>query len=203
MLSEESEKISLENRFKETIKKANKVKEYIRERDKERGYSSEPSIAECLAYDMKYVEEYITKLQKENENLIKEKEENKFLIAMANNGMLEYNQGYSDGKNQNSNATEIIIKNRQAYIHKEEVEFLQRKIEKYKYLYQKALDNTVKTDKENIDLKKQIDLMAEEIRNTILIVKPESKFCQYEEDCKNIRCKDCIKQFFEKQAKEI
>ena len=69
MLSEESEKISLENRFKETIKKANKVKEYIRERDKERGYSSEPSIAECLAYDMKYVEEYITKLQKENEIL--------------------------------------------------------------------------------------------------------------------------------------
>ena len=78
-----------------------------------------------------------------------------------------------------------------------------KEIEKYKKLYQKALDNTVKTDKENIDLKKQIDLMAEEIRKTILIVKPESKFCQYEEDCKNIRCKDCIKQFFEKQAKEI
>ena len=52
-------------------------------------------------------------------------------------------------------------------------------------------------------LKKQIDLMTEEIRKTILIVKPESKFCQYEEDCKNIRCKDCIKQYFEKQAKEI
>ena len=50
---------------------------------------------------------------------------------------------------------------------------------------------------------KQIDLMAEEIRKTILIVKPESKFCQYEEDCKNIRCKDCIKQFFEKQARRI
>lgn len=52
------------------------------------------------------------------------------------------------------------------------------------------------------ELQKQIDLMAEEIRKTILIVKPESKFCQYEEDCKNIRCKDCIKQYFEKQAKE-
>ena len=71
----------------------------------------------------------ITKLQKENEDLQREKEENKLIIAMANNEMLGYNQGYSDGKNQNSNATEIIIKNRQAYMHKEEVEFYKRKIE--------------------------------------------------------------------------
>ena len=140
MLSEESEKISLENRFKETIKKANKVKEYIRERNKERGYSSEPSIAECLAYDMKYVEEYITKLQKENETTCK---------LNANMSKRHLNDIF--------------------------------KIKNYE---------------------KQIDLMAEEIRKTILIVKPESKFCQYEEDCKNIRCKECIKQYFEKQAKE-
>ena len=71
----------------------------------------------------------LTKLQKENEALHREKEENKFIIAMANNEMLGYNQGYSDGKNQNSNATEIIIKNRQAYMHKEEVEFYKAKIE--------------------------------------------------------------------------
>lgn len=147
MLSEESEKISLENRFKETIKKANKVKEYIREKDKERGYSSEPSIAECLAYDMKYVEEYISKLQKENKEI---KHDNKILIDEEKN-----------------------------YIHTEQVH-----------------NNQIQ------QLKKQIDLMTEEIRKTILIVKPESKFCQYEEDCKNIRCKDCIKQYFEKQAKE-
>ena len=36
-------------------------------------------------------------------------------------------------------------------------------IEKYKYLYQKALDNTVKADRKNIQLKNQIDLMAEEL----------------------------------------
>ena len=86
----------------------------------------------------------ITNLQKENEDLQREKEENKLIIAMANNEMLGYNQGYSDGKNQNSNATEIIIKNRQDYIHKEEIKLLHKEIEKYKYLYQKALDNTVK-----------------------------------------------------------
>ena len=40
---------------------------------------------------------------------------------------------------------------------------LRKENEKYKYLYQKALDNTVKSDKENMDLKKQIDLMGEVI----------------------------------------
>lgn len=77
-------------------------------------------------------------------------------------------------------------------------------IEEYKNKgYLDVVREKVKANEENKQLKKQIDLMAEEIRNTILIVKPESKFCQYEEDCKNIRCKDCIKQFFGKQAKEI
>lgn len=145
----------------------------------------------------------ITKLQKENENLIKEKEENKFLIAMASNGMLEYNQGYSDGKNQNSNATEIIIKNRQAYVHKEEVEFLQKKIEKYKYLYQKALDNTVKADKENIQLKKQIDLMAEFMYRTGTGRRAFSCTFRKNDKCDENGCRHCIKQFFEQQAKEI
>lgn len=78
----------------------------------------------------------ITKLQKENEDLLREKEENKFIIAMANNEMLGYNQGYSDAENKNSNATEIVIKNRQAYIHKEEVERYKRKID----LLQKELN---------------------------------------------------------------
>lgn len=45
--------------------------------------------------------------------------------------------------------------------HEEIYENLVSEKEKYKYLYQKALDNTVKSDKKNIQLKKQIDLMAE------------------------------------------
>lgn len=89
----------------------------------------------------------ITKQQKGNEDLLREKEENKFIIAMANNEMLGYNQGYLDAKNQNSNATEIVMKNRQAYMHKEEVEFYKRKID---FL-----------QKENEEKDKQIDLMTE------------------------------------------
>ncbi len=79
--------------------------------------------------DCEIILNLITKLQKENEDLLREKEENKFIIAMANNEMLGYNQGYSDAENKNSNATEIVIKNRQAYIHKEEVECYKRKID--------------------------------------------------------------------------
>ena len=97
--------------------------------------------------DCEIILNLITKLQKENEDLLREKEENKFIIVMANNEMLGYNQGYSDAENKNSNATEIVIKNRQAYIHKEEVERYKRKIEFLK--------------KENEEKDKQIDLMAD------------------------------------------
>ena len=139
--------------------------------------------------------------------------------------VLGYNQKYCFGKSE-VEAIETVL----SLIQKQEKE-----IEKYKKLYQKALDDAVVTAHDNMqkdkiidelakeqlkkqceiaderndllvkiqELQKQIDLMAEEIRKTILIVKPESKFCQYEEDCKNIRCKDCIKQFFEKQARRI
>ena len=45
--------------------------------------------------------------------------------------------------------------------HEEIYENLVSEKEKYVYLYQKALNNTIKSDRENIQLKKQIDLMAE------------------------------------------
>ena len=157
-------------------------------------------------YDLKYlyiVLNIIDRLQKENEDLKREKEENKYIIGMANNEMLGYIQGYLDGKSQKSSATEIIVQNRQNYIHKQEIELLQKKIEKYKYLYQKALDNTVSGDKENIELKKQLDLMAEFINKQDID----------EEICKNnisdlcdeygtgINCIKCIKQYFENKVK--
>ena len=69
---------------------------------------------------------------------------------------------------------------------------LQKENEKYKYLYQKAMDNTVKSDKENIEFKKQIDLMAEHIHITGEYNCPNIK-C---EDDGSITCEDCIKQYF-------
>ena len=84
----------------------------------------------------------IDKLLEENNHLQREKEENKFIIAMANNEMLGYNQGYSDGKAHNSNATEIIVMNREDYIYKQEIKCYKSKIE---------------------FLNKQIELMSKEI----------------------------------------
>lgn len=81
---------------------------------------------------------------------------------------------------------------------------LRKENEKYKYLYQKALDNTVSSDRENIQLKEQIDLMAEyiskiDIEEDICIKnKTNPDWCN--EDYTN--CKNCIKQYFERKSEE-
>ena len=72
-------------------------------------------------------------------------------------------------------------------------------IEKYKYLYQKALDNTIKADRENIQLKKQIDLMAETIRK--LVISLANYKGSYDKEAINFtgNIKD-IKQYFERKS---
>lgn len=71
-------------------------------------------------------------------------------------------------------------------------------------LYHKALGDLVKADRENIQLKEQIDLMAEyiskiDIEEDICIKnKTNPDWCN--EDYTN--CKNCIKQYFERKSKE-
>ena len=86
-----------------------------------------------------------------------------------------------------------------------------KEIEKYKYLYQKALDNTIKADRENIQLKKQTDLMAERLR-----FDEELKFevCKDCEPLKEELCGEptktqyqptelkCVKQYFERKVRD-
>ena len=76
-----------------------------------------------------------------------------------------------------------------------------KEIEKYKYLYQKALDNTIKADRENIQLKKQTDLMAETIR--ALAISLASYEGSYNKETINFtgNIKD-IKQYFERKVKK-
>ena len=76
----------------------------------------------------KYVDTVLNLITKQQ----KEIEENKFIISMANNDMLGYNQGYLDGKNQNSNATEIIVKTRQFDMYNEQIRLYKRKIDELK-----------------------------------------------------------------------
>lgn len=90
-------------------------------------------------------------------------------------------------KEQDNNAARIDKKNAE--------------IEKYKYLYQKALDNTIEADRENIQLKKQIDLMAETIRK--LAISLANYKGSYNKETINFtgNIKD-IKQYFERKAED-
>lgn len=172
----------------------------------------------------------INKLQNANEKLKREKEENKYIIAMANNEMLGYIQGYSDAKNKNSNATEIIVKNRQEYIHKEEIEFYKSKIkilkkenenqkENYKNLILDVSkiaielgleeDGTIDEIYAKIREKdKQIDLMAEHIvsssivDDTVCAIKCD---CESDilEDCSHEKMLNCTKEYFKRKAINI
>lgn len=129
-----------------------------------------------LLYDShKTVLNLITKLQKENEDIKSRKEHQKIRFKRYK---------------------ENIDKQ-----HEEIYENLVFENEKYKYLYQKALDNTVKADKENMQLKKQIDLMAEQLKipePTMKIesfdIKPKTKFGM------RYLNKEEVKQYFEKKA---
>lgn len=62
------------------------------------------------------------------DDLKREKEENKEIIAMAQNDMLGYYQGYSDGKSLNRSATAQMLENREYYIHERKTKQLKCRI---------------------------------------------------------------------------
>lgn len=134
--------------------------------------------------NFKTVLNLITKLQKENEDIKSRKEHQKIRFKRYK---------------------ENIDKQ-----HEEIYENLVFENEKYKYLYQKALDNTVKADKENMQLKKQIDLMAEYMEENMDEYQLDEIY-EKQYNCngmernwtrgKEKEVKD-IKQYFEKLVKE-
>lgn len=65
-------------------------------------------------------------------------------------------------------------------------------------LYHKALGDLVKADRKNIQLKKQIDLMAEEINETD---RGYTDYCEMKIECDR-NCKDCIKRYYERKSEE-
>ncbi len=78
-------------------------------------------------------------------------------------------------------------------------------IKKYKQLYNKALSDAVTTAHNNIKQKKIIDLMADCIRVRDI----GEDFCEFNKDCTKCRngtreifCKDCIKQYFERKVED-
>lgn len=138
-----------------------------------------------------YNEEYF-KLQKENEELKQDRNNNYQMIALAQNEALGYMQGYEDGKKLKRSAVANIVENQQYYIIKKQIE----KYETYIEQLRKELEQKDKI----------IDLMAETINNhdideDVCKQMGQKANCNEYEDAKE--CKECIKQYFINKAKEI
>lgn len=86
----------------------------------------------------------IEKLQKENEKLKQDRNNNYQMIALAQNEVLGYMQGYEDGKKLKRSAVANIVENQQYYI-------FNKQIEHYK-------EYIVKLQKENKELKEYISI---------------------------------------------
>lgn len=69
---------------------------------------------------------------KENEELKEEKINNYRMIALAQNEVLGYMQGYEDGKKLKRSAVACAVENQQYYIIKKEIEHYKEYIEKLK-----------------------------------------------------------------------
>lgn len=76
-----------------------------------------------------YNENYF-KLQKENEELRQEKIDNQKINLLAQNSMLDYQNGYEDGKANRRSAVQSIIDNQQYYIFQKQIEKYEKEIEK-------------------------------------------------------------------------
>lgn len=87
----------------------------------------------------------IQEQQKENEKLKQDRNNNYRMIALAQNEVLGYMQGYEDGKKLKRSAVACVVENQQYYIIKKEIEHYKEYIEKLQ--------------KENEELHKEIDRM--------------------------------------------
>lgn len=140
----------------------------------------------------KDVREELKELKKENKELLQEKINNQKIIALAQNEALGYMQAYEDGKKLKRSAVANIVENQQYYI-------IKKQIEKYKTDIEQLRKELGQKDK-------IIDLMANHIATS------DSDLCEYLDittKCKYYAgdngktCDNCIKQYFENEAKEI
>jgi hypothetical protein len=80
--------------------------------------------------DVRILLNLIEKLQKENEELKQDRNNNYQMIALAQNEVLGYMQGYEDGKKLKRSAVACVVENQQYYIIKKEIEHYKEYIEK-------------------------------------------------------------------------
>lgn len=118
--------------------------------------SDEPKIAYLMQEIRanKTILNLIEKLQKENQELKQDRNNNYQMIALAQNEVLGYMQGYEDGKKLKKSAVACVVENQQYYIIKKEIAHYKEYIEKLQ-----------KENEELKDFKKQVT----EIENTNFI----------------------------------
>lgn len=132
-------------RIKKFVEKCNKFDESVEIKGVSVG--EEYRILETVCKTLDLVE----KLQKENEELKKDRNNNYQMIALAQNEALGYMQGYEDGKKLNRSAVACVVENQQYYI-------LNKQIEHYKEYIEKL-------QKENEKFKKERQIVGIPVRN--------------------------------------
>lgn len=125
-------KYSIENlqnkKYFKNMDEAIKVYEEFR-RFKDNGFieSIDPDFFKNLT-DM-FLSDY-KRVLKENEELRQEKIDNQKINLLAQNSMLDYQNGYEDGKANRRSAVQSIIDNQQYYIFQKQIEKYEKEIEK-------------------------------------------------------------------------
>ena len=79
-------------------------------------------VIETQAHNEEVYERIFKRLEKENEELKQDKNHNYQMIALVQNEMLGYMQGYEDGKKLNRSAVAYIVENQQYYILNKQIE---------------------------------------------------------------------------------
>ena len=154
--------------------------------------------------DIKFLVNSTEKLQKENEELKQDRNNNYRMIALAQNEVLGYMQGYEDGKKLKRSAVARVVENQQYYIIKKEIDHYKEYIEKLQKENQELKNKIIEQyyttnedcipkskkikdiiDRINYDVKKTKEILTEKEKEYITnIIKPFSnKIKEIRKDC--------------------
>ena len=124
----------MENSIEKNIKNAEhfidsiKTDKEYKEENGWHGYYNKEIVE--LARILEHILSDYKRVLKENEELKQEKINNYRMIALAQNEVLGYMQGYEDGKKLKKSAVACVVENQQYYIIKKEIEHYKEYIEK-------------------------------------------------------------------------
>lgn len=124
---------------------------------------------------LRYILSDYKRVLKENETLKQDRNNNYQMIALSQNEMLGYVQGYEDGKKSRKSAVASILENQQYYIinrqiekYKECIEKLQKENEEKRIILLAGAEKVKQLQQENSELKNKLDnsRKANEFLNT-------------------------------------